>query len=294
MGLDAKHPQYEERLPDWERTQDCFDGERAVKDRGAKYLPFTASMIEDGAPNSGSKGTKAYEAYRIRARVSSKFPEAVAGLLGRLHSKPPTIELPESMEYLRERATLRRQSLEVVLQLINEGQLTTGRIGVIGDVISGSASQRDRDPSKFQPGELYLSLYDGVSIINWDSQTTGDTDDGTVGPDAGDLTLVVLDETHDVRGSDFSWESQTRYRVLILGDPGGDDSDAAEERISANSVYQQGVFQDADFSRSKLRVLSVNGRPSSQIPFIFVNATDSEPDPGMPPLLGVADLVISM
>jgi len=111
MAVNATHPNYDHRLPDWEQMADTYEGERAVKDAGRQYLPMTSGMEEDGGnTNNGSTpGNQAYAAYKTRAQVDDSVRMAVEAMLGVMHNKPPTIELPTIMEPLLENATLKSE-----------------------------------------------------------------------------------------------------------------------------------------------------------------------------------------
>ena len=272
MAIDSKHPLYAEFVQDWRLMRDCAAGQRKVKERGFDYLPATSGMIEDGAllADRNTVGYRAYDAYRKRARFPDATSEAIAALLGAMHRKPPMIELPAALEPLRERATPQGESLAVLLQRINEEQLTTGRCGLLGDVIGTGP----------RAGETYIAKYDAEDVINWDHGQRG-TDGEHV------LNLVVLNESANRRvAGGFDWEVVQQHRVLILGEL---------EANEAAGTYMVGVFvDDADFNPEALTVPTIRGQTLDRIPFVFVNAVDVVPDPAKPPLLGLADLCVGI
>lgn len=271
MAMDTRHPLYAERSADWIQMRDTYGGERVVKAAGTRYLPATSGMIADGIQRSGQPGYDAYQAYRTRARYPDMVKDAVEALLGVMHHKPPTIELPEAMEPMRELATLRNESLEMLLRRINEEQLVTGRVGLLADVI-------DRG---LREGQAYFSVYCGESIINWDE---GSRD----GIEPQSLNLVVLDETESERSDDFEWEEVEKYRVLVLGNPFMNEQ-------AGEGVYRVGTFRaDAEgglaFSEAALVTPSIAGNQLMEIPFDFANSKDVTPEPDSPPLLGLSNL----
>lgn len=269
MSISSKHPLYAEYLEDWQQMRDTYAGERKVKERGTRYLSATSGMHADGmGPND--KGTKAYEAYRKRARYPELVEDAVQSILGVMHNKPPSIELPKSLEYLNDRATLRGESLEMLLQRINEEQLVTGRLGLIGDIETSGAHQ----------GQFYLATYCAEHAINWDE---GQSE----GIDRHDLNVVVLDESTDERDN-FTWQAKRRHRVLLLGK-------LMENEAPGEAAYRVGVFDDdAEFNESALATPVFAGKAATEIPFVFINALDVVAEPDRPPLLGLSNLALAI
>jgi len=281
MALDSVHPKYTEMLPDWEKTRDVYKGERHVKEQGPKYLPPTQSMMLDGygLPGVGGKlsvGQSAYEAYRLRAVVPDYFQDAVELFMGLLHSQPPKIELPESMEAMRDKATQLGESLEQLLRRINEEQLVPGRCGLLLDL------PKNPDPRQPMP---YIAMYVAESIRNWD--------DANVGDDRANLNMVVLDES-GYRRNGFDWEDVTKYRVLELEAV----RDAEGAQISWGE-YRQGVFETQGsgvptYVETQMFPPAVRGGSLEEIPFVFVNTKDIVSTPDKPSLLGLVNIVLTI
>lgn len=294
MGVDSKHPLFEQFQDYWLELRDAAQGERVVKEKGFKYLPPTAGMVADGAMTStASDGFIAYDAYRKRAHYPDVIDEAVEAMLGIMHSKPPTIELPAVMEPMRESATFRNESLDMLLRRINEEQLTTGRLGLLGDVI---------DVGK-RKGQPYISLYIAEHIVNWDEgQRTRDVDadgetDGTGDGDDGhievvetqSLNFVSLNESGFERLVDFEWEEVQKYKILVLGDPLENEAQGAD-----GATYRVGDFRDnaLTFSEDRLEEPEINANKASEIPFTFINTKDVASEPDEPPLMGLSSLAM--
>ena len=271
MSVSSTHPSYKNFLPDWDLLADTYAGERKIKEEGEIYLSPTSGQVADGM-NTDQPGRKAYEAYKMRARFPDIVKVAVDALTGVLHSKPPTIELPDSMEDMRERATLNGESLEVLLRRINEQQLTTGRVGLLLDVPDGAAVGTTP----------YIAMYGAKEILNWDNGTR----DGLT---LQNLNLVTLDESEYVRDSNFEWVWKNKYRVAVLGDPDKNEP-------QGQGIYRVGVFHEnsASFNENALVTPSMGGRTLDEIPFVFINSTDIVPQPNQPPLLGLGQLAIGI
>jgi hypothetical protein len=283
MGVDSKHPLYTEHETDWDQMRDTYRGERIVKEAGTKYLPPTSGMVADGMLNTTNVGFKAYIAYRKRARFPDTVREAVEALLGVMHGKPATIELPERMEFLRDNATMRNESLQMFLRRINEEQLALGRTGILADVV-------DRGERKDEP---YLSIYLGERIINWDE---GRRD----GIEIQNLNFVSIDETEDERIDNFEWEKIDKFRVLILASNESDEAatevgSSADNLAEGEGVYRVGIFRDqTSFAPDEMVTPRIKGRTLDKIPFVFINTKDITPEPDDPPLLGLSNLTLAI
>ena len=283
-SVDTRHPRYDANSPRWRKMRDCYEGEEVIKDKREVYLPALQSHREDGFPKLETEGWFNYQSYLVRAVFPDIVREAVEGLLGVMHAKPPQIEVPSRLEPMLKRATLKGETPEMLLRRINEEQLIQGRVGLLADTVG-------RDPTP------YLSLYRAEHIINWDEGQRS-----TSRLDA--LNLVVLDETDDERSETFTWQRVEAYRVLVLGDP------LALERTG---LYQFGVFKDEvlapqlldgrepdgvqrgfDFNAGALVTPDFQGRTLDQIPFVFCNTRDIVAEPDRPPLLGLANIALQI
>ncbi len=298
MALSSTHPSYAARRPDWQLTCDSRGGERQIKGRTTTYLSSTSGMREQGFPTSNTEGWKQYQSYIARAVYPDVFNDAVEALLGIMHRKPPTIELPPEMEYLRERATRRGESLEMLMQRVNEHQLVSGRLGLLADLPPNDADAQLRLPPEERQltEQFYISIYEALSVINWDE---GRRD----GIELENLNMVVLNETAPERQANFEWEETEKYRVLLLAE--NDSEEAATEAVvgaepienlpRGAGVYQMGVFREEnDFNPSEMTTPEWRGDTSSEIPFVFINTKDVVPEPDDPPLLGLANLALAI
>ncbi len=243
-------------------------------------------MFADGMLNERATGYQAYVAYKRRAVVPDLMKDAVEAMIGVMHHKPPVIELPESMEPLREFATLRNESLEMLLRRINEEQLVTGRCGLLADIPMTPSQPTGNVKAAAMTTTLsdlpYIALYEAEDIINWDE---GRRD----GIEVENLNFVSLDETEFERDNEFEWEEQKKYRVLILGE-------VDENEPQGMGTYRVGVFRENDvtFNEEVLIEPSYRGNRLNMIPFVFVNSCDIVATPDVPPLLGISNLVLTI
>lgn len=272
MGLKSSHPDYEKFVDIWERLDHVFEGQDKIKSERYKYLPALPSMKLDGL-SEGDMGYDRYQQYITRANFPDNYSEAVRNNHGLLWSKPPSINLPKGMEYLLQSATRNGLSLEALLSLINEMQLRNGRIGLLLD-LSDIPSPNNKP---------FISVYYAKDIRNWDKADGGEN----VQQDA--LNMVVLDESKNVRPKDsFDWQLEERYRLLLLGPLENDDPEGT-------AVYSQGLFvNQSEYSSDQMITPVYAGNPLTKIPFVAINASDTMIEPDVPPLLGLANLCLSM
>lgn len=188
-NISEKNPKYLEYAESWQVMADCMDGEDEVKARGQVYLPMKSGMraITDEVARYA-----AYDSYKKRAEFPELVSPTVRGSVGMAHEKKADIKLPESMEYLREKATSDGQSLDDLHQQITTQILTDGRYGLL--------------PGPLADGTFVISGYGAAKIINWDSVD-------------GRVSYVVLDESTMVRNPETnSWSNKDIYLELKLED----------------------------------------------------------------------------
>lgn len=189
--LKTYHPDYELFKDLQIICRDLYAGEAHVKSKGEIYLPCTSGMRIDGM-GAGETGYLDYKAYVQRAVLPGDFEDAVNTRMGLLHQKPAVINLPASLEYLREDADGKGMPLEALLTLINLAQLMIGRIGLAVDATA------DR--------KLKLVVYDASSIMNWDNRDSG-------------LQFVILDESgFEIDPNTRMWNMVDKFRLLSIED----------------------------------------------------------------------------
>jgi hypothetical protein len=274
MGLKAKHPAWEAQDENWQQMSDCYAGEAVIKGEGEKYLPPTAGMRYDGM-GAGGDGLAAYLAYKERAVFPDDVRDAVDGLVGLMHRKPPTIQVPDAMAPLLERLTADGADAETLLRRINAAQLLHGRLGLLVDVPDDAGTE----------AMPYVALYSAHACINWMTRTSETGND--------ELALVVLNETGAVMKPNLEWEEQEAYRVLML-DVFLAEIEGAEPSNKEPKYMVATKDGDGDLKGLEWIEPSLKGGTLKAIPFVFVNAMDLAPDPDRPPLLGLSDTCLSI
>lgn len=286
MALDSKHPLYDAMLYYWSLLQDCYAGEDVIKSKAAVYLPPTQSHIIDGYGKSKAAakeniGQLAYDSYKLRAQFPDYVKDAVEMAIGLMHQEDAVIELPDALEPMRESATLQGESLLNLLRRINESQMTSGRVGILGDLPTNP------DPTAPTP---YIALYNPITIFNWDTNSQDDNND--------QLNLVVLCETSAERQNNFEWKDVEKFRVLMLAPAEDAVTTAINPQAIAEGqkqVYMFGMFRETQtFSDTTMQIPAIRGNALEEIPFVFCNVKDLVTQPDFPPLLGLANLSISI
>lgn len=294
--LEDRHPLYLARLADWEVMAHTYEGERCVKEQTTKYLKATSGMINNGFGKdtlASNVGLKAYEAYISRAVFPPFVFDAIDGLVGMVHRKPPKVEVPKVLEPMIKKASVQGEDLCQVWRRITEHQLRFGSLGLLIDVPSGL------EVDKAIP---YIAFYSRMAIPNWDP--------GVRSQGMQKLELVVLDESTYERKNGLRWEYVSQYRVLATSKTvatfGKDDQSPAAMgdymvgvvRIEMGSAMQTAgstaAPQPIDLTKATWMSPSLGGRHLDAIPFVFINTNDVVPEPCGPPLIGLANLSLSI
>ncbi len=266
-GIESVHPAYSLQSDTWAKMAHTADGADSVKAADFTYLPATGGQIVDGALTKTGRGWDNYEVYRDRADFLDLVQESIETLVGVLHQEPPVISLPSEMEPLRENASRRGETLEMLLRRINEGQLKFGRVGLLADF-----------PADGTADLPHIVYYEAQHIINWDDERFAEMDKDL-------LSLVVVNETSVVRGKSsdqFSWETERRFRVMLL----------QEDPISEEITYVTWV--EVDGVPSDTVAPNFRGTVLGEIPFTFIGSNDLSPLPDDIPLEPVANGAISL
>jgi hypothetical protein len=172
-----------------------------------------------------------------------------------MYTKPPSFELPSSIKFLEESATPNKEPLSLLLQRINQEQLTVGRVGLLSDVSDSG-------------GDPYIVTYTTETIIDWETAFFSGVEK---------LTYVCLDETGFQRGEE-GWVLVNSYRVLRLED----------------GVYQTAITEDLKSKDMEWITPTAKGKSLSEIPFVFVNTIDLSTSPPQPPLIDLSNISISI
>ncbi|QEQ95129.1 structural phage protein [Vibrio phage vB_VpS_BA3] len=270
------HPLYTAMLSVWTMCRDCEGGSRVIKSKRDTYLPPTSGMLADGFSNTNlnSLGSKVYETYITRAYYPDVFKDAVETAVGIMHRKPANIKLSPKLEQLRDRASDGGETLQLLLRRINAEQLTTGRLGLMGDIRVKNGKE-----------EPVILVYKESTAYNWDDSSRSRAD--------SNLRFVMLDESSYELNDSFAWVWKEKSRVLALVDPTTKRIAQLDDdgKIPDNAVYGYAEIEsDDELAEKEFTIVSVKGSNVDGIAFTFVNSRDLLSIPDTPPLEGLADL----
>lgn len=277
MPVESKHPSYQQHIEDWEACRDVYHGQSAVKarDNGKRYLPPTVGMIIDGMRGREDIGSKNYEAYKQRAKLDGFFADAIDFFLGLLWHAPPQFDLQPTLGAVfgngtDKPATSDGETLSQLLRRMHVEQMVAGRLGLLGDM----PAEESTTPTP------YIELYMAERITNWD--------DGARQLARRVLNLVVLDESGPVlKPATLEWENEERYRVLVLGSPGANET-AGVYRFARD--VKPGAFDPSQLTG----VAEMRGRPLDEIPFVFCGTKSTTTCIDDPPFMALCQAVLAI
>jgi Domain of unknown function (DUF4055) len=259
MPVTTKHSDYMKQIDDWTQCRDAAEGSRAVKARGALYLP----MLLEQTPAE-------YDAYKARALWYGATARTIQGLGGSVFRKPMQLDGVKAMEEQLKDITLTGITLESFCKQALEEVLKIGRYGILVDmpkVVEGK-----------DPGRPYWVPYKAEQIRNW---TTEQVDGDTV------LTQVVLNEEHLEKDAKDQFEQKCteQYRVLRL------INKAYTVELWRKRESSEGKADEWYIAETINPVK--RGQPLDYIPFSFVGPTNVAPAPERPPLLDLTEVNLS-
>jgi hypothetical protein len=268
MPVNTAHPQYEENVNLWSRCRTCIKGEDAVKKRRTEFLPALGSAAMQ------RRKPHVYEGYLARACFYAAAGRTVAGLVGLILRKKPSIKFGGKEELLKSIGA-NGESIEQLIRTDLQEVVGVSRIGLLVDAAAGD---------NVRP---HVCVYWAEDIISWKK--------GVVG---GRLQLirVVLREEREVVGDDeFAYKCETQYRVLRLvldteGHPVyGVDLYQKKTEIdsSGTPVETYGQVGETFIPRA------FGGAALSEIPFVFHNPSSLDSEPEDPPLLPLVNVNLS-
>lgn len=263
MPVMLPHPSYSGATTRWKRNRDAIRGRDAIAAAGDIYLP-RPDMDDTKA------AAKRFDALIKRAQWYAAPKRTMESLVGAVFRKGPAKqEIPAAMEYLIEDADGAGQSLEQIGKRVLGEQLVAGGVGLLADYPEHDLENPSLDDVQRLGLRPRIVTYQAEQIINWRTETQG----GRELP-----ALIVLAESVDKTGSDiFAHDIQNQYRVLRL----------------VGGVYVQELY---DQDGSLIRAVSPrqgDGKPWTQIPFIFAGAQENKMRVQDAPLAALCDCAIS-
>ena len=260
-GVTSRHKDYDAYARKWKRCRDVVSGEEAVHSAGTAYLP----MLKD-------QELSEYLAMVARTPFYNATWRTIAGFIGMLFRKPPTIEVPKKVEAYLEDITMSGITFSSFVQDCTLEDLEVSRLGVLVDYPSQQVDA-EGNPIQLtiaQTEELGLrptmQQYKAESIINW---KFGKVKNKTV------LTQVRLLEVEEVELNEFETEEKGRVRVLDLFE----------------GKYRQRVFDEESGEQIGGEVYPVmNNKNLDFIPFYFIGPDGTDGSLDDPIMIDLVDL----
>ena len=264
MPVSNSHPQYELYKPVWTKTRDAVRGSVAVKDKRHHYLP-----VPDAESNDDSIGAQSlrYRQYLKRALFTNFTGRTKNALVGAAFRKPPTIEIPEGLDYLIEDATGDGLGMEQLAKDELSNLLECGRSLFLVDYPQADDGLTAEEVQRL---DLRASIipYTAEQVINWKTQVI-----------AGRkmLVMVVLAEDYRTTDDEFDHEMDTQYRVLRLREDG----------------YSQQIYRDDEPYTEEFYPRKADGSAWDRIPCVFVGSKNNDSSIDDAPLSDIADVNIA-
>jgi hypothetical protein len=257
-GVATRHPEYESKLPLWDKCIDASEGQYAVHAKTTLYLP----KLNDEKPDE-------YNARLKRTPFFNAVWRTISGLKGMIFRKPADAVYPASAQRFVDNVDMAGTPLNLFVQGITEQCLKVGRCGILIDYPSvanaGNLTVAESELLGLRP---LMARYDTKAIINWRTKRIAGSEV---------LTQVVLTEQQSADDSEFGHDTVTVYRVLDLTELG----------------YRQRLFKrtdDKDIQIGDDMYPQMAGRNLSRIPFVFVGVDSLSPAVDSPPLLDLVDM----
>lgn len=146
MKIDATHPEYKFRYPQWRRTRDAIGGLDMLYQRITEYIPKLSGYTPDE-----------YNAYVKRASWYGATARTVGGLVGSIMRKPVSIIAPDELIEQFKNVTLTGVTLEGFTKSLLSQVIGVGRSGVLLDM----------PPENTGIQQPYFITYRAEQIINW-------------------------------------------------------------------------------------------------------------------------------
>jgi hypothetical protein len=271
--LDTQHPQYEANLSIWEMVEDCDAGEKAIKEKGDKYLP---------RPNPADKSEEnkqRFEQYKTRAVFVNFTNRTVVGLVGQVTARPPDVELPTAIEDLQEDIDGSGISLDQQSRRCLSRVLKVGRSALFVDYPQEEGPVRR---GKINSGESRptIVLYPATAIDYWRTERRGSKDV---------YTLIKIREKREMIDPDDVFESKEEdiYRVLRLDEAGYYYQQIWVKQTDAKTKKIEWV-QDGEDTYPQL----ANGSRLKEIPLQFVGSINNDSDADKAPMGDIAGVNI--
>lgn len=238
MSIDFRHPEYKENINQWNLVDNVCDS----KDVEQHLITLN--------PNDTSKeNSTRNKQYKERAVFYAVAGYTLQGLIGLLFSKPPTVELPSQLEYMKTNVNGAGVSIYQQAQDASAETIKKGRNGLFVSYpkTEGAVSVADMNEGGYV---ATINQIDAGQIINWGVKLKGSK---VV------LSLVVLSEVAEVI-EDYEIKEVKQIKELALKDDVFTVINWRKDEKDEWVVFDETIPTDA------------TGKTWSEIPFTFIGS----------------------
>lgn len=256
-GVAQRHADYDKYAKKWKRCRDVIAGQDAIYEGGVDYLPKLTG-----------EETAEYQARLKRTPFFNGSYRTVAGFVGMLFRKAPTLTVPKGLEPFLEDVTLSGTSFKALAKEVGFEELAVTRIGVFVDhpPVKPGLSQAQAEELGQRPT---MTLYKAEAIRNQRFKYVNNKKT---------LVQVRLDELVSEAEGEFGETLIETIRVLDL-----DDSGNYRQRVYEASTGEQ---RGPDIYPLK------NGALMREIPFYIIGADGINAEYDEPEMIDLFDLNI--
>jgi len=251
-------PDYDVRLPQWEKVRDCLEGEDTIKDGGTAYLPQPRGMKKIDFKN-----------YLQRANFYGVSGRTLGGLVGLVFRIDPVIDIPSQLESMRELASPEGFTMQEIVREARCEVLSLGRYGLLVDM------------PQIDNAMPYIATWKAEDIFRWEEKielTTG----------FRKLSRVVLQE----EPLDSNETTTTYIRELFLDETGIYQQQRwARVQDEASTPFSSATLTPGSFERvGELITPKRFNQPLREIPFFFANTFDKRARTTKPPMIDLVNV----
>ena len=258
-GVKTRHKNYDLYATKWQRCRDVVSGQDSVHAAGSRYLP----MLKD-------QELAEYLAMVQRTPFYNATWRTIAGFIGMMFRKPPTLEVSAKIEEYLEDVTMSGITFQAFAQDCALEDLEVSRLGVLVDH-PPLKTKEDGTALSVAEAELAgqrpsMQQYKAEAIINWEFTRIANK---TV------LSQVRLLEFETIKLSEFETDEECHIRVLDLID----------------GKYRVRIFKEEDESQIGEDLYPLmNGKPLDFIPFYFIGPDGTDGTLDDPIMIDLVDL----
>lgn len=272
-------PELTALLPQYNLIRDCLSGEPRIKAARKLYLPMPNET--DQSPENLAR----YDAYVARAVFYNVTRRTLAGLLGQVFMVEPVIELPATMEVIKNNATGSGVSLVQDAKKALAMALAYSRCGIFVDypeAPEGGTSLKALAEGSIRPT---INTFAPQTIVNWRVIEQGAEEI---------LSLVVIYEPYCVEDDGFEMKNSYQYRVLRLNESGIYEHEIWRENIPTEIDAKMTAPRKGDYRPyEKIIPRGADGNPLTRIPFMFIGSENNDSNVDSPNMYDLASINIA-